>query len=139
MVCAKCQKLQKQTQLATPGVKRKNDIYYGSSTSSASAGSKGKPSATLGQTGISKVWLARRATRAYTHDEQSKLLSKSAKNPYAAYASSCKTCKTKVEQGRTYCQSCAYKANACAMCGKSSSKSAAGGAIAIDGQKRSAK
>lgn len=42
---------------------------------------------------------------------QSKLLSKAAKNPYAQYASSCKTCKTKTDSGRTYCQRCAYKAN----------------------------
>ena len=55
MVCAKCQKLQKTT-LATPGVKRKNEMYYG-----APAGSKlgdkdkSKSSATTGSTGIGKV------------------------------------------------------------------------------------
>ncbi|MCJ1452120.1 hypothetical protein MMC28_002462 [Mycoblastus sanguinarius] len=54
MVCAKCQKLQKKTELATPAVKRKNEMYYGSPTLSNSvAGSK--PSATLGSTGIGKV------------------------------------------------------------------------------------
>ncbi|MAD81571.1 MAG: hypothetical protein CL912_01280 [Deltaproteobacteria bacterium] len=42
---------------------------------------------------------------------QSKLLSKAARNPYATYASSCTTCKQKVDQGRTYCHKCAYKAN----------------------------
>ncbi|KAG7005530.1 hypothetical protein G7Y79_00019g047100 [Physcia stellaris] len=92
MVCAKCQKLQR-TMLATPGVKRKNDMYYGSPT--AGGGEKSKSSSTQGPTGIGK----------------SKLLSKSAKNPYAAYASSCSTCKTKTEEGRKYCQRCAYKAN----------------------------
>jgi len=51
MVCAKCQKLQKTTQLATPAVKRKSDIYHGSSASS----DRSKSSATLGATGISKV------------------------------------------------------------------------------------
>ena len=52
MVCAKCQKLQK-TSLATPGVKRKNDIYYGSPTAGGKDSSK--TSATLGSTGIGKV------------------------------------------------------------------------------------
>src|ERR1700723_1587758 len=47
MVCAKCQKTIKQTELATPGVKRKNEMYYGSP-----AGDKNK--AILGG-GISKV------------------------------------------------------------------------------------
>jgi hypothetical protein len=52
MVCAKCQKLNKTT-LATPGVKKKTEMYYGSPASSSS--SEPKKSATLGQTGISKV------------------------------------------------------------------------------------
>jgi hypothetical protein len=47
MVCAKCQKTIKQTELATPGVKRKSEMYYGSP-----AGDKNK--ATIGG-GISKV------------------------------------------------------------------------------------
>ena len=58
MVCVKCQKIQKKTELATPGVKRKNDIYYGSPTTSATSGSsvgKNKTSATLGHNGIGKV------------------------------------------------------------------------------------
>jgi hypothetical protein len=72
MVCAKCQKLAKSTTtLATPAVKKKSDMYYGSPASSSSAGSVKKP-ATLGQTGVTK----------------SKLLSKAAKNPYAQYARS---------------------------------------------------
>ena len=97
MVCAKCQKLQKTTRLATPGVKRKNDIYYGSPAAAGGASKEAgkKPSATLGNTGIAK----------------SKLLSKGAQNPYAAYASSCRTCKTRTEQGRALCNACAYRAN----------------------------
>jgi len=116
MVCAKCQKTIKQTELATPGVKRKNDMYYGSPAAD-------KTKATLSG-GISK----------------NKLLSKSAKNPYAAYSSSCETCKTKTEQGRKYCQRCAFKANACAMCGKSvtSDKTKASQPI-VQGQRFSAK
>jgi len=56
MVCSKCQKLLKKTELATPGVKRKNDLYYGSpAASSTGAGDKSKPSATLGANGIGKV------------------------------------------------------------------------------------
>lgn len=51
MVCSRCQKLQKKTELATPGVKRKSDIYYGSPTT----GDKTKLSATAGPTGIGKV------------------------------------------------------------------------------------
>ncbi|KAI4192098.1 MAG: hypothetical protein LQ348_003270 [Seirophora lacunosa] len=93
MVCAKCQKQLKSTTLATPAVKKKTEMYYGSP-----AGSNGrieKASSAGGSTGAGK----------------SKLLSKSAKNPYAQYASSCKTCKTKTDSGRTYCQRCAYKAN----------------------------
>lgn len=70
MVCAKCQKLSKgTTTLATPAVKKKSEMYYGSPASSA-ASAAGKKSSTLGQTGIVK----------------SKLLSKAAKNPYAQYS-----------------------------------------------------
>ncbi|CAG8954132.1 hypothetical protein HYFRA_00009236 [Hymenoscyphus fraxineus] len=118
MVCSKCQKLAKSTTLATPGVKKKNDMYYGSPAGSSKGSDKSKTSATLGSNGIGK----------------SKLLSKTARNPYAAYSSSCTSCKTKVDQGRTYCQKCAYKANACAMCGKASSKSTAAAPV-IAGQK----
>ncbi|KAJ5690673.1 hypothetical protein N7462_005065 [Penicillium macrosclerotiorum] len=100
MVCGKCQKKLKTTELATPGVKRKNDMYYGSPSTTVGGPSKSKP--TLGATGIGK----------------SKLLGAKAKNPYAAYSSSCESCKTKTEQGRKYCQRCAYQKNACALCGK---------------------
>ena len=56
MVCAKCQKIQKKTELATPGVKRKNEMYYGSLASSATnAGNKSKSLATAGVAGIGKV------------------------------------------------------------------------------------
>lgn len=102
MVCNKCSKLSSGTKLATPGVKKKSDMYYGSPASSSGE----KKSATLGQTGISK----------------SKLLSKSAKNPYAQYSSSCDKCKTKVSQGHKYCHTCAYQDNRCTMCGKSNTK-----------------
>ena len=123
MVCAKCQKLVKQTSLATPGVKKKNEMYLGSATKTTGGGQSS--SSTLGNSGVSK----------------SKLLSKGAKNPYAAYSSSCDTCKTKIEQGRKYCQRCAYSKNTCPMCGKSMSATAAGGSKAplVQGQKFSAK
>ena len=107
MVCAKCQKLNKTT-LATPGVKKKSEMYYGSPASSSS--STGKKSATLGQTGISKVcfqricWIFSQLTIL-----QSKLLSKAAQNPYAQYSSACTRCKTKVSQGHSYCNQCAYR------------------------------
>jgi len=57
MVCAKCQKLAKSTTLATPGVKKKSEIYFGSSASSSSSktGDKTKTSATAGNSGIGKV------------------------------------------------------------------------------------
>jgi hypothetical protein len=55
MVCAKCQKLSKTTTLATPGVKKKNDMYYGSPAGSSKSGDKSKTSATLGNNGIGKV------------------------------------------------------------------------------------
>ncbi|PSR76284.1 microtubule-associated protein [Coniella lustricola] len=116
MVCAKCQKLTKGTTLATPGVKKKSEIYHGSSAASSSK------SATQGQSGIGK----------------SKLLSKSAKNPYAQYSSSCTKCKTKISQGHTYCNKCAYQADLCAMCGKPNKK-ATSKAPQVSGQKFSLK
>ncbi|KAK2794898.1 hypothetical protein FQN50_009822 [Emmonsiellopsis sp. PD_5] len=91
MVCSKCQRKLKKTELATPAVKRKNDMYYGSPSSTVGGGGDTKSrssSATLGNTGISK----------------NKLLSNKAKNPYAAYSSSCESCKAKTEQGRKFCQ-----------------------------------
>lgn len=102
MVCAKCQKKVKDTKLATPEVKKKNEMYYGSaagSSTKSTGGGKGA-GATLGNTGVSK----------------SKLLSKSAKNPYAAYSSSCDGCKTKVDSGKKYCQRCAYQKNGELVC-----------------------
>ncbi|KAI9786033.1 MAG: hypothetical protein M1835_003184 [Candelina submexicana] len=55
MVCAKCQKALKTTELATPGVKRKSEMYYGSpASSSKGAGDKSKTSATLGNNGVGK-------------------------------------------------------------------------------------
>lgn len=48
MVCSRCQKLAKGTALATPAVKKKSEMYHGSSAS--------KP--TLGQTGVGKVLTA---------------------------------------------------------------------------------
>ncbi|ROW17710.1 hypothetical protein VPNG_00918 [Cytospora leucostoma] len=112
MVCSKCQKLSKGTSLATPGVKKKSDMYYGSPASSSSK------SATLGQTGIGK----------------SKLLSKNAKNPYAQYSSSCTKCKTKISQGHAYCNKCAYQSELCHICGKPNKK-ATSSAPQISGQK----
>lgn len=57
MVCTKCQKKLKSTELATPGVKRKNDMYYGSpsTTLGGSSAAKGTSKSTLGNTGIGKV------------------------------------------------------------------------------------
>ena len=51
MVCAKCQKSQKKTELATPGVKRKNDPYFGSPASK----DKTKSSATSSASSLGKV------------------------------------------------------------------------------------
>ncbi|GES66594.1 Cript family protein [Aspergillus terreus] len=121
MVCAKCQKKLKSTELATPGVKRKSEMYYGSPATSVGGGSTGGESkkSTLGNTGIGK----------------SKLLSSKAKNPYAAYASSCDLCKTKTEQGKKYCQRCAYQKNACPMCGKSLAGKSSKDQPVIQGQK----
>lgn len=53
MVCSKCQKLSKKTTLATPDVKKKSEIYYGSPASSSK--SSDKKSSTLANSGISKV------------------------------------------------------------------------------------
>ncbi|KAJ6446457.1 chromosome segregation protein sudA [Purpureocillium lavendulum] len=117
MVCAKCQKLTKGTTLATPDVKKKSEMYYGSPAGSSKAAASGK-STTLGQSGIGK----------------SKLLSKSAKNPYAQYSSSCSKCKTKITQGHTFCHTCAYKNDSCAICGKANKKSSSK-APTVSGQK----
>ncbi|EFY90208.1 hypothetical protein J3458_007241 [Metarhizium acridum] len=117
MVCTKCQKLSKTT-LATPDVKKKSEMYYGSPAASSSKPS-GSKSTTLGQSGVVK----------------SKLLSKSAKNPYAQYSSSCTKCKAKVSQGHSLCQTCAYKNDSCAMCGKPNKKKKADAAPTVTGQK----
>jgi hypothetical protein len=53
MVCNKCQKLIKGTSLATPEVKKKSELYYGSLASTKGAGAS--KSTTLGQTGVVKV------------------------------------------------------------------------------------
>ncbi|KAJ5559004.1 PDZ-binding protein CRIPT [Penicillium sp. DV-2018c] len=119
MVCSKCQKKIKATELATPGVKRKSDMYYGSPSSSGSSLDKGKTKSTLGATGVGK----------------SKLLSAKAKNPYAAYASSCENCKVKTEVGKKFCQRCAYQRNACAMCGKNLSGKSGKDQPIVQGQK----
>ncbi|KAH6610419.1 hypothetical protein Trco_000439 [Trichoderma cornu-damae] len=104
MVCGKCLKLTKSTKLATPEVKKKSEMYHGSPATTKASGSQ---SATLGNAGVSK----------------SKLLSKAAKNPYAQYSSSCTKCKTKITQGHTFCQKCAYTSDSCPMCGKPNKKS----------------
>lgn len=52
MVCAKCLKHLKSTTLATPAVKKKTELYYGSTATST-----GKTSATVGVNGVSKVSL----------------------------------------------------------------------------------
>ena len=125
MVCAKCAKASKPTSLATPGVKSKKDMYYGSAAGNKTGASKaGTSSATIGQTGIGK----------------SKLLSASAKNPYAAYGGTCtgKECVAKIEKGRKYCTRCAYREQRCAICGKKEKKDGAGSASGVpkvDGMK----
>ncbi|EAW14553.1 cysteine-rich PDZ-binding protein [Aspergillus clavatus NRRL 1] len=121
MVCSKCQKKLKSTELATPGVKRKSEMYYGSPATSVGGGGAGAGSKkpTLGNTGVGK----------------SKLLSSKAKNPYAAYSSACEMCKTKTEQGRKYCQRCAYQKNACPMCGKNLAGKSAKDQPVVQGQK----
>ena len=64
MVCAKCQKLQKSTQLATPSVKRKNELYHTPQASSSNAVSrKTDGSSTLGNTRVTKVFVSKATTR----------------------------------------------------------------------------
>ncbi len=131
MVCSKCAKLTKPTSLATPHVKSKKEMYYGSPAGSKTTNSTGygsvkssssssKTSATLGQNGIGK----------------SKLLSAGAKNPYAAYNSTCtgEECAAKIESGRKFCNRCAYRKNVCAICGKKE-KAAKTSVPAVAGQK----
>ncbi|KAL4931914.1 cysteine-rich PDZ-binding protein [Aspergillus undulatus] len=117
MVCAKCQKKLKSTELATPGVKRKSEMYYGSpSTVSGSGGAGGTGTSASTKGGAASAF---KPTLGNTGVSKNKLLSSKAKNPYAAYSSSCDVCKTKTEAGRKFCQRCAYQRNACPMCGKS--------------------
>ena len=54
MVCSKCQRLSKSTTLATPNVKKKSEMYYGSPAGSSQSVDKSK-SATVGNNGIGKV------------------------------------------------------------------------------------
>ncbi|KAI9930472.1 hypothetical protein ASPWEDRAFT_106882 [Aspergillus wentii DTO 134E9] len=119
MVCSKCQKKLKSTELATPGVKRKSEMYYGSPSTTLGGGGESSKKATLGSTGIGK----------------SKLLTSKAKNPYAAYASACENCKTKTEQGKKFCQRCAYQKNACPMCGKGLAGKSSKDQPVVQGQK----
>lgn len=58
MVCAKCQKRLGATALATPGVKKKTDMYYGSPAGSKTTASSKTSSATLGDNGVGKVRVA---------------------------------------------------------------------------------
>jgi hypothetical protein len=53
MVCAKCERLAKSTTLATPGVKKKSEMYYGSPATSK-GGDKKTPT-TLGNNGVGKA------------------------------------------------------------------------------------
>ncbi|EGD97499.1 cript family protein [Trichophyton tonsurans CBS 112818] len=130
MVCSKCQKKVAKTELVTPAVKKKSEMYYGShlGSSAGGGGTRGgdskKSSATLGNTGVSK----------------NKLLSKKAQNPYAAYSNSCESCSSKTSQGWKYCQTCSYRKQLCAMCGKSLNASGASKAQPIvQGQKFNSK
>ncbi|KAI4174303.1 MAG: hypothetical protein LQ343_002442 [Gyalolechia ehrenbergii] len=54
MVCAKCQKQLKSTALATPAVKKKTEMYYGSPA--GSSGRIEKSSATSGSTAAGKLF-----------------------------------------------------------------------------------
>ena len=54
MVCVKCQTSRKITELATPDVKRKNDLYLGSPASN----NKNKSSTPSSASGIGKVGCA---------------------------------------------------------------------------------
>ncbi|KAI5296523.1 hypothetical protein KEM52_000931 [Ascosphaera acerosa] len=134
MVCSKCQKKLQKTALATPDVKRKNDVYLSGSgfgnVGGAGAKEKDKRASGPAGAGISK----------------NKLLSAKAKNPFAAYASSCQSCKTKCESGRKFCQRCAYRDHGelnlvCAVCGKNLAADAKGKKFApvVHGQKFTAK
>ncbi|KAI5284630.1 hypothetical protein KEM55_000974, partial [Ascosphaera atra] len=100
MVCTKCAKKLQKTSLATPDVKRKSDVYLSGSTSNvggASARAKEREREKARQQGNAAAGSGQGISK-------SKLLSGKAKNPYAAYASSCKSCKTRCEVGRKYCQ-----------------------------------
>ncbi|KAL4780169.1 PDZ-binding protein [Aspergillus varians] len=131
MVCSKCQKKLKTTELATPGVKRKNEMYYGSPSTSLGGGGGGSSGSGAGTATANKA----KPTLGSTGVSKNKLLSSKAKNPYAAYSSSCDSCKTKTEQGRKFCQRCAYQRNSCPMCGKSLTGKASKDQPVVQGQK----
>lgn len=130
MVCAKCTKAMTPTTLATSTPTSRKEMYYGSPASKSSPASSSsaktnpyttkKPTATINPT-IGK----------------SKLLSSSAKNPYAIYSATCssKECFTKIDAGRKYCNKCAYRANACAVCGKANKVPEGKGGPVVIGQK----
>lgn len=64
MVCSKCQKLTKKTTLATPEVKKKSEIYHGSSATSKGA----EKGTTLASAGVSKVRAARGSSQTRNED-----------------------------------------------------------------------
>ncbi|POR34040.1 Uncharacterized protein TPAR_05747 [Tolypocladium paradoxum] len=137
MVCAKCQKLIKGTTLATPEVKKKSEMYYGSSASSSSKGS-GAKSTTLGHNGIGKA-----RNRGSLQPQQASV--QIGKEPICSVLksltlirSSCTKCKTKITQGHSFCHTCAYKDDVCAMCGKPNKKSSSKAPV-VSGQKFSLK
>ncbi len=66
MVCAKCQRLLKATELATPGVKRKSEIYYGSN-SGVDKGKSGGASSGVAKVRLTSAMLLLRHLSALVH------------------------------------------------------------------------
>jgi cysteine-rich PDZ-binding protein len=137
MVCSKCLKLSKGTTLATPAVKKKSEMYHGSpassSSKSATLGQTG-----VGKVSYIPRCSYQIRTYLFVplpfltlkcHSEQAPLqeckepvctvrkvsCSTSAKQAkhtdrwLTMASSSCTKCKTKISQGHTYCNKCAYK------------------------------
>ncbi len=152
MVCAKCQKLAKSTTLATPGVKKKSEMYYGSPAGSGKSGDKSKTSSTLGNNGIGKaschlihtcnLQLTIQRVNYYpslheTHMHRTRAPAPAAKQRWTKEGRIARGVLTRLTVGpsafssvKLYLTSCL----ACAMCGKANSKSTAAAPV-IAGQK----
>ncbi|KAJ6164823.1 hypothetical protein N7470_003495 [Penicillium chermesinum] len=98
MVCGKCEKKLQKTELATPGVKNKNDKYFGSPST---LGGPAKGKATLGSTGVGKQIVKRKSEESICR-----------------LFGVLRVLQSQDCAGK-FCHKCAFQKHSCPMCGKS--------------------